>query len=285
MGAHSHKEKTMKRRHFAYAMPLVLSALLATVGLPSAAQADRPETLTIAAANSLKDVLRKILPLFESQHKNLNVRVVYGPSQTLREQIEQGSPVDVFLPSLFEEVEQLEQKKLVLKETTRIYAGTSLVLITATALPAPIGSIHDLERVPVRRVAIGNPATSSVGKVAAQFLKNTRLDQRLQSHYVYGAHSRAVLDLVASGEAEVGVVYRTDAVSNTKVRIIEATPSDSHTPVRYGLAIPWTAKNTTWAREFSDFLLTPHIQTILEEYGFDRVSSKVGLVKRQEGNR
>lgn len=275
----------MTKRYFLYALPIVLSAILATIGLPSVTQADHPETLTIAAANSLKDVLRKILPLFEAQHKNLNVRVVYGPSQTLRDQIEQGSPVDVFLPSLFEEVEQLEQKRLVLKETTRIYAGTSLVLITATVLPAPIGSIHDLERIPVRRVAIGNPETSSVGKVAAEFMKNAHLDQRLRSHYVYGEHSRAVLDLVANGEAEVGVVYRTDAVSNTKIRIIEATPSDSHVPVQYGLAIPWTAKSTTWAREFSDFLLTPQIQTILEEYGFDRVSSKVGLVKRQGGNR
>lgn len=180
-------------------------------------------------------------------------------------------------------MEQLEQKRLVLKETTSIYAGTSLVLVTGTALPAPIGSIQDLERVPVRRVAIGNPATSSVGKVSAQFLKKARLDQRLRSHYVYGAHSRAVLDLVANGEAEVGVVYRTDAVSNPKVRITEATPADSHASVRYGLAIPWTAKSNTGAREFSDFLLTPQIQTILEEYGFDRVSPRVSLAQRREG--
>lgn len=274
----------MKRHYPRFATLLLLSAITVAVGTASPVHADHPETLTIAAANSLRDVLRKILPLLEAQHKNLNVRVVYGPSQTTREQIEQGSPVDVFLPSLFEEVEQLEQKRLTLKETTRIYAGTSLVLITATALPAPIGSIQDLEKIPVRRIAVGDPVTSSVGKVAAQFLKNAHLDQRLRSHYVYGAHSRAVLDLVANGEAEVGVVYRTDAVSNAKVRIIEATPVDSHAPIRYGLAIPWTAKNTTWAREFSDFLLTPQIQAILEEHGFDRVSSKIGLVRRREGN-
>lgn len=76
----------------------MLSALLASIGVSSPVQADHPETLTIAAANSLKDVLRKILPLFEAQHKNLKVRVVYGPSQTLREQIEQGSPVDASSP-------------------------------------------------------------------------------------------------------------------------------------------------------------------------------------------
>ena len=111
----------------------------------------QPETLTIAAANSLKEALGKVLPLFEAQHREISVRVIYGPSQTLRNQIEQGAPVDVFLPSLFEEIDQLEKKGLVIQGTKRAYAGTSLVLITGTALPAPVGSIHDLQSVPVRR--------------------------------------------------------------------------------------------------------------------------------------
>ena len=171
----------------------------------------QPETLTVAAANSLKDALRKVLPLFEAQHREITVRVIYGPSQTLRNQIEQGAPVDVFLPSLFEEIEQLEKKGLVIQGTKRVYAGTSLVLITSTTLPAPIASIQDLRTVPVRRIAVGDPKSSSVGKVAAQFLRYNKLDSQLKSQYVFGEHSRAVLDLVAKGEAEVGIVYRTDA--------------------------------------------------------------------------
>ena len=122
----------------------------------------QPETLTIAAANSLKDALRKVLPLFEAQHREINVRVVYGPSQTLRNQIEQGAPVDVFLPSLFEELEQLEKKGLIIQGTKRAYAGTSLVLITGTTFPAPIASIQDLQTVPVRRIAVGDPKSSSI---------------------------------------------------------------------------------------------------------------------------
>ena len=106
----------------------------------------QPETLTIAAANSVRDALRKILPLFEAEHPGINVRVIYGPSQTLRKQIEEGAPVDVFLPSLFEEIEQLEKKDLVIQGTKRVYAGTSLVLITGAILPAPIRSIQDLHR-------------------------------------------------------------------------------------------------------------------------------------------
>lgn len=273
----------MKRQYQRFITVLLLTAVMAVMGATAPAHADRPEILTVAAANSTRDALQKILPLFEAQHKAITLRVIYGPSQTLRKQIEEGAPVDVFLPSLFEEIDQLEKKGLVIQGTKRVYASTSLVLITSTSLPAPIGSIQDLRTISVRRIAIGDPQTSSVGKVAVQFLTHSKLEPQLKSRFVYGEHSRAVLDLVAKGEAEVGVVYRTDAISNEKVRIIEATPADSHAPVQYGLAIPWTAKNTTWAREFSDFLLTPQIQTILEEYGFDRVSPRVGLAQRREG--
>jgi len=245
----------------------------------------QPETLTITAANSLREALRKVLPIFEAQHPEISVRVIYGPSQTLRNQIEQGAPVDVFLPSLIEEIDQLEKKGLIIQGTKRAYAGTSLVLIAGTALPAPVGSIHDLQSVPVRRLAVGDPKTSSVGKVAAQFLKYSNLEPRLKSQYVFGEHSRAVLDLVAKGEADLGVVYRTDAVSNAKIRVLDTAPVESHTPVRYGVATVWTAKNISGAADFIEYLLAPQTQVLLQEYGFDRISPDVGVAQRGEVNR
>lgn len=267
-----------------------LSRILLSLGVVASAFWMAPpvhaqsETLTIAAANSLKDALRKVLPLFETQHREINVRVIYGPSQTLRKQIEEGAPVDVFLPSLFEEIDQLEKNGLIIQGTKRAYAGTSLVLITSTTFPAPIASIQDLHTVPVRRIAIGDPKTSSIGKVATQFLKYSKFEPHLKSQYVFGEHSRAVLDLVAQGEAEIGVVYRTDAFSDRRVRILDTAPADSHTPVRYGVAAVWTAKNISGAGDFIEFLLTPLIQAQLKDYGFDRESSEVGSALRQEVN-
>jgi len=265
------------RNTFSTLLLIVVSLLLS--GATAYAQS---ETLTVAAANSVKDAFRKILPLFEAQHKEVTVRVIYGPSQTLRKQIEEGAPVDVYLPSLIEEIDELEKKGLVIQGTKRVYAGTSLVLITGTTLPAPIGSIQDLRAVPVRHIAIGDPKTSSVGKVAVQFLKYSKLEPKLKSQYVYGEHSRAVLDLVSKGEAEIGVVYRTDAVADGQVRILDTAPADSHTPVRYGVAAVWTAKNISGAGDFIEFLLSAPIQAQLTQYGFDRATSDIGLVRRQE---
>ncbi len=196
----------------------------------------------------MKDALRKLLPLFESQHPEIKVRVIYGPSQTLRKQIEEGAPVDVFLPSLFEEIDQLENKGLAIQGTKRVYASTSLgphhrhdAPCTDRLHPGPALRA-------IRRIAIGDPKTSSVGKVAAQFLKHSKLEPQLKSQYVYGEHSGPCFDLVSKGEAELGVVYRTDAVTDKNVRILDTAPSDSHTPVRYGVAAVWTARNVSRSR-------------------------------------
>ena len=274
----------MTRRTLLLRSLLFLGVLTTTVLTAPSVQA-APETLTIAAANSLRDAFRKVLPLFELQHPGTTVRVLYGPSQTLRKQIQEGAPIDVFLPSQLEEIDQLETKGLVIQGTKHVYAGTSLVLITGTILPAPISTIQELQTIAIRRIAVGDPKTSSVGKVAAQFLKYSKLEPQLKSQYLFGEHSRAVLDLVANGEAEVGVAYRTDAVSNKKVRILDTAPVGSHTPVQYGVALPWTAKNVSGAGDFIEFLRTPQIQTLLHEHGFDRASSEASAAQRQEAQR
>jgi molybdate transport system substrate-binding protein len=260
---------------------LLLGVLQLSAWMPFQAFA-QSETLTIAAANSLKDALRTLLPDFESQHPELRVRIIYGPSQTLRKQIEEGAPVDVFLPSLADEIDQLGKKGLIIEGTKRIYGGTSLVLITGPVLPAPVRSIEDLRSIPVRRIAVGDPKTSSVGKVSEQFLKFSKLDPKLKSQYVYGEHSRAVLDLVAKGEAEIGVVYRTDAFRDSHVRILDTAPADSHSPIHYGVAIVWTARNISGAGDFIGFLLSSRTQDELKKYGFDPALDKIGLVQRQE---
>lgn len=242
--------------------------------------AEHPQTLTIAAANSLKDSLRVILPLFEKEQDHVEVRVVWGPSQSLRDQIQQGAPIDVFLPSSIEEIDALETKGLTLPGTKHVYAQTALVLITQSALPTKVSSLNDLTQTDVRRIALGNPKTSSVGKFAAEALKNTRLEDSVKSRYVHGDHSGAVLELVAAGEAEVGLVYRTDAIRHKKVQILMEFPSDTHTPILYGLGTVWTSKNPSLAQRFHEFMISPTIQGILKSYGFDRPSSALNTVNR-----
>ena len=257
----------MKKHHLFHPSILLLSLLAVMVWLPSRTFA-QPETLTIAAANSLKDALRTLLPAFESQHSELTVRVIYGPSQSLRKQIEEGAPVDVFLPSLSEEIDQLDKKGLIIQGTKRIYAGTSLVLITGPVLPAPIRSIEDLRTIPVRRIAVGDPKTSSVGKVASQFLKFSKLDPTLKSQYVYGEHSRAVLDLVAKGEAEIGV-FLANVLIAPGVEFAGSFPAELQQELLFTAAVAQASKEADAAKALIGFLRSPAATAVIKAKGMN----------------
>ena len=261
---------------------IVLAGIVVFTGSVVPSAHAQSEILTVAAASSLKDVFRKILPRFEAQNPDISVRVIYAQPKTLVKQIEEGAPVDVLLPAQFEDIDQLEKNGLILQDTKHIYARTTLVLITNAAFPAQLDSIQDLETKPVRHIAIGDPAASAVGRDTIQFLRHEKLEPRLKSQFIYGEHSRAVLDLVSKGEAELGIVYQTDALTAKRVRIIDTAPTDSHRPVAYGIAAPWTAQNIAGARELVSFLMSAPVQTELKKYGFERASSDVSFTQRQE---
>jgi molybdate transport system substrate-binding protein len=229
------------------------------------------ESLTIAAAPSLKPTLRDILPLFESQHKTADIRLVYGPSQTLREAIEDGAPADVFLPAAAEEVSKLQKKGLTLNGDPVVYAQTSLVLVTASPAHITGVSIHDLHTNRVARIAMGDPKTTALGILTRDLLSKLDLGPVPHSRYLYGKHDD-VIQFVTSGEADVGIVYRIDAAANPKLRIIDEVPGSLRIPVQFSSAVVWTCghRSCSLGKEFVHFLTTPGVQDILQKHGFDQ---------------
>src|SRR5213594_3620209 len=132
------------------------------VGIVGTVERVQAETLTIGAAHSLKAAFDRILPMFEKEY-GATVRVVYGPSQTLRQQIEKGALIDVFLPEAAEEVEKLHEKGLTLNGGPRVYAQTSLVLVMSAASLATAISFHDGLPNRATRIAVADPKTSALG--------------------------------------------------------------------------------------------------------------------------
>ena len=80
---------------------------------------------------------------------------------------------------------------------------------------------------------------------------------------------RQVLDYVARGEVDAGVVYQTDAMTRAQeVQVVAAAPDDSHKPVVYPLALIKGAANEAAAQEFVALVLSPQGQAVLQKYGF-----------------
>jgi molybdate transport system substrate-binding protein len=85
---------------------------------------------------------------------------------------------------------------------------------------------------------------------------------------VYAKDVRAVLTYVETGNADAGFVYRTDALTSKKVRVVATAPADSHDPIVYPAAVLKNSKNAAAAREFLDFLEGPEASAVFENYGF-----------------
>lgn len=79
------------------------------------------------------------------------------------------------------------------------------------------------------------------------------------------------MNLVHTGEADVGIVYRVDAINNGQVRIIDEAPAGTYTPVHFGVVVVSTCQKASLAvaEEFLDFLMSPRIQKLMLQYGFN----------------
>ena len=251
---------------------LVVAIVSGLAGVVLTGKPVQAESLTVGAAYSLKAPFQEILPMFEKEY-GATVQVVYGPSQTLRQQIEKGAPIDVFLPEAVEEVENLHKKGLTLNGGPRVYAQTSLVLVMSTASQATSVSFHDVLPNRAIRIALVDPKTSALGEITARVL--TKLDPayRNRSHLLQAQHSDQVMNLVGTGQAEVGIVYRVDAINSGHVRIIDEAPVGRYMPVQFGEAVVWTCREASLgvATKFLDFIMSARIQKLLLKYGFDAV--------------
>lgn len=259
----------MKTRSLAAVLAGAILTGAVVVGTP--AQAD---TLTIGTAPSLRAAFHEIVPMFEKEY-GVKVQVVYGPSQTQRRKIEQRAPIDVFFPAAIEEVEKLEAKGMTLNGGPRAYAQTSLVLVMSAASRAIAVSLRDVQPNRATRIAMGDPKTSALGEITTQAF--ARLDPAYKTHFhlLQAQHAEDVVNLVHTGAADMGIIYRADAIKSGQVRIIDEAPVGVHTPIRLGGAVVWTCRDASLkaAEEFMDFIVSPRIQKLMLKYGFDAVPS------------
>jgi molybdate transport system substrate-binding protein len=242
----------------------ILAAALAVTPLWVAAQ-----QLTVSAAASLTSVFTELAPKFEATKPGVTLRLNFAASGVLMQQLIQGAPVDVFASADQVTLKRGLQKGLLDADTLRDFAGNSVVLVVPAQGGPEIGSLADLARPGIKRIAIGKPATVPVGSYTREALESANLWTALAAKFVTADSARQVLDYVARGEVDAGFVYGSDvarATDKTKV-ILTLT---GHTPVRYPIAVVSSSTNKQLARDFIEFLGTPLGLDVLRKHGFGR---------------
>lgn len=252
------------------------AVLLALVAAAAAACADRSrrnpvrEEITVSAASSLVGVLGELAPAYEAANPGVRVRLNLGASSALRVQIERGAGVDLFLAADAASVDSLAARGRIDPRTRRALAGNDLVLVVPVSRGAGASIIRgfaDLARPEVRRVALGAPAVP-VGEYARQTLGALGLASALAGKTVLGGSAWQVLAYAASGEVDAGVVYRTDAVSEPRVRVVAVAPAGSHASITYWIAATPAGARRAAVLSFAALVLGPAGRAALRRRGF-----------------
>jgi molybdate transport system substrate-binding protein len=230
--------------------------------------------ITISAAISLKNAFEDIGRIFQEKNPGGRLLFNFGGSGDLARQIEAGAPVDVFASAAQKDMDDLDQKDVIVKGTRKDFAGNSLVLIIPTKSAIHLASFNDLRREEIQKIAIGNPKTVPAGRYAEEVLRYFNLWDGIKDRLIFGENVRQVLDYVARGEVDAGMVYSTDALVRAKeVRIVAEAPEQSHRPVVYPIAVVKGSKKEALAKEFISVVTSREGEKILERYGF-RVSGQ-----------
>jgi molybdate transport system substrate-binding protein len=248
---------------------VLLGTLPGTGWAQGTATADAQPDLIVLAASSLTDALNEIGPAFTAA-THRGVKLSYGASSALARQVEAGAPADAFFSADTDWMDYLQTRNLIDNGSRRTVLGNRLVLIspadsTVTVKIKPHFALAKL--LGSGRLATGNPDSVPVGRYAKIALTNLGVWNEVQDKVAPADNVRAALALVARGEAPLGIVYRTDALVEKKVRIVAEFPASSHEPIIYPAAT--TAHAHDGAADFVKFLSSPAAQGIFAKYGFD----------------
>lgn len=231
--------------------------------------ASAQDTVTVFAAASVKDVLDEIGGMYEKE-KGVKIIASYGATSALAKQIENGAPADVFLSADSDWMNYVETRKLIKPETRRNLLTNRIVLIapSTSAVNVVIGPGFPLAKLLGNdRLAIADPNAVPAGKYAKASLESLGIWKEVEGKIAPTENVRAALALVSRGEVPFGIVYRTDALADKKVKIVAEFPANTHPPIVYPIAITSVSKSAA-ASDFLAYLGAPPARAVFQKYGF-----------------
>lgn len=270
-----------RKKNFALITLVILSLCIAIstkLIQPSAPNKSVNAQLTISAATSLKEALTDITKLYSQSNTKIVIRNNFGSSGALQQQIENGAPVDIFFAAATKQMDELQNKKLILPETRRNLLANQLVLIVPNTNNVnenidnninEIFTVESLTNLNIQRIAIGDPRSVPVGQYAEQALKKIGIWQQIQTKFVLGNNVRQVLQFVESGNAQAGIVYATDAKTSKKIKIVQRIDAGLHEPILYPIAVLQKSAYQATAKDYLQFLVDEPAKLIFEKYGFN----------------
>jgi molybdate transport system substrate-binding protein len=250
---------------------LVISVLIVSCGGSSSPEGtgkpggSAPVEIVVSAASDLAPVLDELAPLFEKE-TGMVLKANLGSTGQLMEQISAGARVDVFLAASSSAIQQLDEKGLLVPDSTRLYARGQLVMWTPPDSKNAVDALEDLADPAIVRISIANPDHAPYGRAARESLESAGLWDQLQPKVVPAENVRQAFQFAESGNVDVGLVALSLVIGGEGHYVV--VPEDLHEPINQTLALIADGEHQSEAQSFVDYLTGPKGREILEKYGF-----------------
>lgn len=247
------------------------AAILAIASISSYGQAAKPPSqLFVAAAADLSSAMQEISDAY-TKKTGVSVKLSFGSSGSITQQIENGAPFDVFFSADMDYPRQLISHGDADAASLYEYAVGKLVLWVPAGSPLdPAKGMNVLLDPSVNKIAIANPQHAPYGRAAVAALKHAGFYDRVASRLVLGENISQSAQFVESGNAQAGFVALAHAVApgmQGKGKYWEV-PVDDYPALAQGVVIISRSQQKKEAGGFLEYMKTKAVAEILQKYGF-----------------
>ncbi|MFF5703133.1 molybdate ABC transporter substrate-binding protein [Streptomyces sp. NPDC012794] len=233
----------------------------ADAGSPSSPAGAKGAHLTVLAASSLTDAFRTAKEAYEKSRPGTRVNISFAGSQELAAQVKQGAPADVLVTADTRTMDALRAET----GDATVIAKNRLVIAAGKGNPFGIDELKDLGDSRIK-VVLAAPEVP-VGRYGKQILDAQKIEVRPVSQE---PNVRAVLSKVELGEADAGLVYKTDSAKSGDKVVTVDIPDAQNAVASYPAAALKQSRNAGAAAAFVAWLSGPEAQKILQDAGFQK---------------
>lgn len=249
-----------------------LALFLFLTSLVPRAQEQKPShELFVAAAADLSSALKDIGDAYEKK-SGVKLRLSFGASGALTQQIHNGAPFDVFFSADMDYPRELIAAHEAESDSLYQYAVGKLALWVPADSPLDPqqSGINILFDSSVKKIAIANPQHAPYGRAAVAALKHAGIYDRVTDRLVMGENISQAAQFVESGNAQAGFVALAHAVAPAmqgkgKYWVV---PADYYPPLAQGAVLLSHAQHKPEAEDFLQYIKTKEVEEILRRYGF-----------------
>jgi molybdate transport system substrate-binding protein len=229
----------------------------------------------VAAAADLKFAMSDLAMQYQKQTGKA-VDITYGSSGNFFSQVQNGAPFDLFFSADIEYARKLDSEGLTEPDTLYQYAVGRLAMWTAGDSRIDVTKGWKALLDPsVRKIAVANPAHAPYGRAAVSAMKHAGIYDQVSAKLVYGEDISQTAGFVQSGNAQVGIVALSLALSPPMREGKRwEIPADEHPPIRQAAVVIKDSANKSGAEAFLEFVKSEPGRAILAKYGFAVPPSK-----------